>query len=674
MSRPLETGASDRLVRLEPAEDARAWGPLPASIRRSVRSLSACRRPDGHWVFELESDATIPADYVSLQHFLGRIDRPLQARIGVYLRRIQAEGGGWPMFPGGRFDLSVSVKTYLALKAIGDPADAPHMIRAREAILAHGGAERANTFARIQLALFGAIPWLGIPAMPVEIMLLPDRFVFNLWRVAYWSRTFIAPLVVLQALRPRARNPDNVTVDEIFRTPPDGIRDWNPGPFRSPWGAVFKRLDGLLKRAEPHARRSLRDRAIAKAKAFVEERLNGEDGVGAIYPPMAYTVMMYDALGYPPEHPQAATAWAALTNLLVDNGEEAYCQPCVSPVWDTCWAALALAEAGAADLADAAAPVAAACRWLADRQITHLRGDWAATRPDIEPGGWAFQYRNDHYPDVDDTALAGVLLHRHGGPACAASVERARAWIVGMQSRNGGWGAFDADNDLEVLNHIPFADHGALLDPPTSDVTARCVWFLAELGHAADRPVIARGLAFLRGEQEPDGSFFGRWGTNYVYGTWSVLVALRAAGLHPGDPMVRRAADWLVAVQREDGGWGEDATSYDVGRYVPYREGLASQTAWAMLGLIVAGRGDEPALSRGAGFLMGTQRDGDWAETGYNAVGFPRVLYLKYHGYPLYFPLLALSAYRNCLYAQDGAAQPWRFGHQDAAEPDIASA
>ena len=328
MSRPLEMDAPDRLVRPEAVEGLG----LPAVIRRAAAALDRQRRADGHWVFELEADATIPADYAVLQHYLDRIDDPLQARIGVYLRRIQLDAGGWPLFPGGPFDLSASVKAYLALKAIGDPADAPHMRRARDKILSAGGAERANTFSRIQLALFGAIPWHGVPAMPVEIMLLPDRFVFSLWRVAYWSRTFIAPLVVLQALRPQARNPRGVSVREIFRDDPEAIRDWNPGPFRSPWGAVFKRLDAILKRAEPHARKRLRERAIIKARRFVEERLNGTDGLGAIYPPMAYTMMMYDALQVPADDPRVATAWAALDGLIVHREREAYCQPCVSPV------------------------------------------------------------------------------------------------------------------------------------------------------------------------------------------------------------------------------------------------------------------------------------------------------------------------------------------------------
>lgn len=652
MSQMLEPDAQRSLVLLETGEggDAAAIGAsLANAIRHATAALIDRQKPDGHWVFELEADATIPADFVLLQHILDRIDERLQARIGRYLRRIQTAHGGWSMYPGGGFDLSVSVRAYCALKAIGDCPEAPHMRRARDAILAAGGAERANTFARIQLALLGAIPWHGIPAMPVEILLLPDRFVFSLWRVAYWSRTFIVPLVVLQALRPAARNPSGFGLGEIFRQPPEQIADWCPGPGRSPWARLFKGLDAVLKRIEPHAPRRLRMRAIARALAFVEPRLNGTDGIGAIYPPIAYTLMMFDALGISADDPRVAATSAALDGLIVERVEtdEAYIQPCVSPVWDSGWCAWACAAAAGAGMAAAGPALARACDWLALREIRDLRGDWSVLRPDAPAGGWAFQYRNDHYPDVDDTALVALLLHRHGGPIHHAAIARARAWILGMQSRNGGWGAFDADNDRDLLNHIPFADHGALLDPPTADVTARCITFLAGLGHAEDRAAITRAIDFLRADQAPDGSWFGRWGMNYVYGTWSVLVALRAAGLPPHDPAVRRAADWLEAIQRTDGGWGEDAQSYADNAYVALGQGLPSQTAWAMLGLIAAGRSEASAVARGADWLLRHQQpDGTWREDSYNAVGFPRVLYLLYHGYRIYFPLMALSAWR----------------------------
>jgi squalene-hopene/tetraprenyl-beta-curcumene cyclase len=617
---------------------------LDESVEAAKSALRRLQKSDGHWVFELEADATIPAEYVLLEHYLDRIEPDLQRRIGVYLREIQGDHGGWPLFHDGAFNLSASVKAYFALKAIGDDPDAPHMSRAREAILAAGGAERTNVFTRVQLALFGEVPWRSVPVMPAEMMLLPAWFPFHLNKVSYWSRTVIVPLLVLMALKPRAKNPRGVHVAELFRTPPDQVRDWIRGPYRSAWGRFFKGMDVALRMAEPHFPARVRRRALERAETFVVERLNGEDGLGAIYPAMANSVMMFDALGCPQDHPHLATAWSAVRKLLVVEAERAYCQPCLSPIWDTSLAGHAMAEAdGAVD-----PRVDAACLWLREKQITDVAGDWAETRPDVAPGGWAFQYANAHYPDVDDTAVVGMLLHRNGDPAHAESVARARAWVIAMQSRNGGWGAFDADNTHYHLNHIPFADHGALLDPPTADVTGRCVSFLAQLNEPSDAPVLARAVEYLRGEQCADGSWFGRWGTNYIYGTWSVLCALNAAGVPPEDPAMRRAAEWLIAVQRDDGGWGEDEETYADAAPGRYKESTPSQTAWALLGLMAAGRVDDPAVTAGIAWLTRTQRsDGEWTEKPYTAVGFPKVFYLRYHGYRLFFPLMALARYRN---------------------------
>jgi squalene-hopene/tetraprenyl-beta-curcumene cyclase len=400
----------------------------------------------------------------------------------------------------------------------------------------------------------------------------------------------------------------------------------------------------VLQVVEPHFPAATRRAAEAWAVRFVTERLNGDDGLGAIYPAMANTVMMFDALGYPPEHPDAATAWAAVRKLLVVEEGRAYCQPCLSPVWDTGLAGHAIAETdGAASL-----PVALASDWLRGKQVLDVVGDWARSRPAAVPGGWAFQYENPHYPDVDDTAVVGMLLHRQGDPAHVDAIARARDWIVGMQCRGGGWGAFDADNDKMFLNHIPFADHGALLDPPTADVTARCVSFLAQIGMQPADPVIARAVAWLRQEQEPDGSWFGRWGTNYIYGTWSVLCALNAAGIAHDDPAIRKAVTFLLETQREDGGWGEDNESYADAPRGRYHRSNPSQTAWALLGLMAAGEAEHPAVAHGIAWLAETQTErGEWDEAPYTAVGFPRVFYLRYHGYRLFFPLMALARYRT---------------------------
>jgi squalene-hopene/tetraprenyl-beta-curcumene cyclase len=632
----MSTEPMSEILAPETAPDER----LSKAVERAADALARQQQEDGHWLFELEADATIPAEYVLLEHYLDRIDPVLEARIGVYLRGIQGAHGGWPLFHDGAFDLSASVKAYFALKAIGDDPDASHMSRARQAILAAGGAERSNVFTRAQLALFGQVPWRAVPVMPLEIMHLPLWFPFHLSKVSYWSRTVIVPLLVLMALRPVARNPRRVAIQELFCMPPSAVRDWIRGPYRSAWGRFFKAVDSALRVLQPVFPQRSRRSAIAKAVRFVIERLNGDDGLGGIYPAIANSVMMFDALGYPPDHPDAAIAWAAVRKLLVIEPGRAYCQPCLSPVWDTALAGHALSEADA--------DTDAACAWLHARQILDVVGDWAVRRPGLRPGGWAFQYANPHYPDVDDTAVVGMLLHRNGGPAFAGSIERAREWIIGMQSSDGGWGAFEPENTHLYLNNIPFADHGALLDPPTADVTARCVSFLAQIGMASDDPILVRALSFLRREQEDDGSWFGRWGTNYIYGTWSVLCAFNAAGVGADDPSVRRAAAWLLSVQRGDGGWGEDEETYRGAPSGGYKESTPSQTAWALLGLMAAEEFDNPAVTHGIEYLVANQReDGGWLEVPYNAVGFPRVFYLRYHGYRWYFPLLALARFRN---------------------------
>ncbi len=503
---------------------------LADAVGRAAGALRRRQRPDGHWVFELEADATIPAEYVLLRHFLDRPDPELERKIGTYLRAVQGGHGGWPLFHDGAFDISASVKAYFALKMIGDDPDAPHMARARAAILAAGGAERTNVFTRAQLALFGEVPWRAVPKMPVELVLLPKWFPFHLDKVSYWSRTVIVPLAVLMALRPVARNPRGIHVPELFRTPPAQVTDWIRGPYRSAWGRMFKGLDAVLQRAEPFFPGAIRRRAIDRAVRFVTERLNGEDGLGGIYPAMANTVMMFDTLGYPPDHPDAAIAWRSVNKLLVVEDDRAYCQPCLSPVWDTGLAGHAIAEAEGA----AAPAVAAANRWLRGKQILDAVGDWRAARPRAVPGGWAFQYENPHYPDVDDTAVVAMLLDRQGDPTHAESIRRAEAWILGMQGRDGGWGAFDADNNHHYLNHIPFADHGALLDPQRRRRAPRALaWsFLApDQRSPADSLAMARWPGCGRSSGGRQVVRSGRWGTNYIYGTWSTRQA--GAERHP---------------------------------------------------------------------------------------------------------------------------------------------
>jgi squalene-hopene/tetraprenyl-beta-curcumene cyclase len=629
---------------------------LRTSIAAATRALMSEQHADGHFVFELEADATIPAEYVLMRHYLAEpVDAALEAKIAAYLRRIQSADGGWPLFQEGPSNISASVKAYFALKMIGDSIDAPHMLRARDWILAQGGAATSNVFTRNLLALYGAIPWRGVPVMPVEIMLLPRWFPFHLDKVSYWARTVLVPLTVLNALKPRARNPKGVGIDELFVTPPDDVKHWPKGPHQSwPWSQVFGGIDRVLRALEPYFPKSTRKLAINRAQRFVSQRLNGEDGLGAIFPAMVNSVVMFDALGYPETDPERSIARTSVEKLLVVKDDEAYCQPCVSPVWDTALAAHALLEVGGAEAEDRARRC---LEWLRPLQVLDTVGDWASRRPDVQPGGWAFQYANPHYPDTDDTAVVVMAMDRaekhipdSNRSAYRQAIDRGRRWVEGMQSKNGGWGAFDADNTHEYLNQIPFSDHGALLDPPTADVTARCISMLAQLGDVPGKSAaLDRAFAYLKRTQEPDGSWYGRWGMNYIYGTWSVLCAFNAAGIGSNSAEVRKAAQWLLAIQNRDGGWGEDGDSYklDYKGYEP-APSTASQTAWALLGLMAAGESDHPAVARGVAYLMAQQAaDGQWHEARFTATGFPRVFYLRYHGYPKFFPLWALARYAN---------------------------
>ncbi len=623
---------------------------LDRHIDQATGALLACQRPDGHFLFELEADATIPAEYVLLRHYLGEpVDTALEQKIAVYLRRIQGAHGGWPLFRDGEFDMSATVKAYFALKMIGDTPQAPHMRRAREAIRLRGGAERANVFTRCLLALYGIVPWHAVPEMPVEIMLLPKWFPFHLDKISYWSRTVIVPLLVLMARKPRARNAKAVTIGELFLEPAASLGPTPKAPQqKASWFWFFRAVDNVLRGAELLFPKRTRQRAIDRAVAWVGERLNGEDGLGAIFPAMANSVMMYDALGYAADHPARAIARRSIEKLLVVHDDEAYCQPCVSPIWDTGLACHALLEVGGENIN---AQVKRGLDWLKPMQVLDVKGDWIAGRPALRPGGWAFQYANPHYPDVDDTAVVAMAMNRMEGLGptnYGDAIARAKEWIVGMQSKNGGWGAFDADNDYSYLNNIPFADHGALLDPPTEDVSARCLSMLAQLGDTQSAPA-QRAIDYLRQTQAADGSWYGRWGMNYIYGTWSVLCALNAAGVPRDAPEMRKAAAWLTAIQNEDGGWGEDGSSYKLD-YRGYEKApsTASQTAWALLGLMAAGEVDHPAVTRGIAYLGDNQgADGFWNEERYTATGFPRVFYLRYHGYAKFFPLWALARYRN---------------------------
>jgi squalene-hopene/tetraprenyl-beta-curcumene cyclase len=621
---------------------------VEAALHRAQHTLLAQQHKDGYWSYELEADCTIPAEYILMMHYMDEIDASLQAKIAIYLRAHQNPDGGWPLYYGGGFDMSCSIKAYYALKLVGDnPADA-HMTRARAAILEHGGAARANVFTRIALALFGQLPWRGVPFIPVEIMLLPRWFPFHISKVSYWSRTVMVPLLILCSLKPRAKNPQAVDIRELFTVAPE--QETGYFPIRSPLNRLFLTLSRTAHALEFLMPRWLRKYAVNKAEIWIVERLNGAGGLGAIFPAMVNACEALACLGYSANHPYRKTAKAAIDKLLVIGEQSAYCQPCVSPVWDTALACLALQEAGGES---AQVATSRALDWLKDRQLLEALGDWRDYRPELPGGGWPFQFDNDYYPDLDDTAAVAWAMDQTGDDSYMHAVDRAAAWLCGMQSRNGGFGSFDADNTHYYLNEIPFADHGALLDPPTADVSARCVALLSRLAwtNPEYKKALDDCLDYLRKEQEPGGAWFGRWGTNYIYGSWSVLIALERAGISKNDLMVQRAVSWLKRAQREDGGWGEDNYSYfDANKAGQAEKSTSFQTAWAMLGLMAGGAGDCIEVQRGAEYLLRAQNEnGLWKDDAFTAPGFPRVFYLKYHGYDKYFPLWALARYRKLL-------------------------
>lgn len=653
---------------------------LNQQIDLAAAAITRQQQPDGHWCYQLEADCTIPAEYILMMHHMDEVDEELQQRFARYLRSKQNEEGGWPLYQGGKIDISCSVKCYYALKIAGDDVEAPHMVAARKAIRVRGGAAKANVFTRLMLAMFQQIPWKGTPFIPVEIMLFPKWFFFHLDKVAYWSRTVMVPLFILCSLRVKARNPTGTDCQELFVTPPHEEKNWFVA--ETFLAKTFLYLDECARLFEPLIPRFIRWKAIRKAEAWFIERLNGEDGLGAIFPAMVNAYEAMDLLGYPQSHPQRQIAKKALEKLIVYQGELAYCQPCVSPIWDTGLACHALLSADESRYSDA---ITASLQWLKDKQILDVKGDWVAKAEGVEPGGWAFQYDNDYYPDLDDTAVVAWAMdrvsHRDGpgekhGEAYRESINKAANWLKGTQSRNGGFAAFDVDNTHTHLNEIPFADHGALLDPPTADVSGRCLALLGRLNQEEHQHAIDECISYLKKEQEADGAWFGRWGTNYIYGTWSVLTALAEAGIDSRQSYIKKAASWLKDVQRPDGGWGEDNDSYEVkgtrkSSLVGNQGSTSYQTAWALLALIAAGEAESDAVKRGVDYLLSTQNeDGLWKDPWFTAPGFPRVFYLKYHGYSEYFPLWALAEYRNSLARGDEFGETPTGATPDKESPD----
>jgi len=625
---------------LEPASD-----PVQVAVNRAAQALSARQAEDGHWLFELEADATIPSEYMFLQYFMRTVDQDRERKIAKYLRRRRHPNGSWSLYEGGPGNISATVKAYFALKLAGDTPDDPHMLQTRKWVRANGGAEAVNVFTRITLATFGQLPWSTVPAMPVEIMYLPKWWPFNLNKVSYWSRCVIVPLLIIFAKRPIVQMTKEQGIAELFMSDPSTLRHiehFKPGkPIQNAF-VVFDRLLKFIDRLCPHW---IRQPALRRAEDWMRNHTQGKGGIGAIYPAMANAAVALRLLGASEDDPDFMRTMQAIEDLVLESEEETYCQPCVSPIWDTCLSLTAMTEVGARPDHPA---VKQAVDWLLDQQI-FVGGDWSDRAKDLEPGGWAFQFENDKYPDVDDTGMVLMSLIRAGVHDKKHKIKRlnqAVNWILGMQNSNGSWGAFDIGNDHEILNNIPFADHGALVDPGTADLTARCIELLAMLGYDQKFAPMQKALEFLESDQEEFGAWYGRWGVNYIYGTWSVLSAVGILGDDPAKPYLCKAIEWFKEIQNPDGGWGESCNSYDDPILRGKGASTASQTAWALLGLMAVGELNCAQVGRGIDYLLATQNDvGEWDEETYTGTGFPRVFYLRYHGYSRYFPLWALATY-----------------------------
>ena len=620
--------------------------PVSKTITASGNALLERQYTGGYWRFDLEADVTIPSEYLFLQYFLDSVDHEREARLADYILSRQLPDGSWPLYESGPGNISATVKAYLALKLAGrDPASKP-LKQAREWILAHGGAENANVFTRITLAMFGQMPWHTVPAMPPEMVWLPSWFLFNLNKVSYWSRCVIYPLLILFAKKPVHKLKPEHQIRELFIRDPDTIKNIDTFDKRLLRNG-FILIDRCLKVIEKFIPSRLRNLSLAKIEHWTRDHMRGTGGIGAIFPAMANAVMALKILGYDKTDPDMARGIQAIEDLVLENPDESYVQPCVSPIWDTCLTISAISECGIADDHPA---INSAVDWLFDKQV-FVRGDWTSKAPNLDSGGWAFQFENDLYPDVDDTSMVVMAMLRagvHKDPDKAKRMAMAVNWVIGMQNSDGGWGAFDIDNHYEYLNNIPFADHGALVDPSTADLTGRCIEMLAMLGYDRSFPPIARGLEFLHRDQNESGAWYGRWGVNYIYGTWAVLVGLGALGEDPNQAYIAKAVRWLKDIQNSDGGWGEDCNSYDDMSLQGQGISTASQTAWALLGLMAAGEVNSDSVERGIHYLnRNFEGSGGWREAPYTGTGFPRVFYLRYHGYSHYFPLWALGVYRN---------------------------
>ena len=622
--------------------------PLRAALENATDCLLARQKADGHWIGELQGDTILESEYVLLMAFLGRENEECVRKAGQYILDQQLPEGGWSNYPEGPIEVSVAVKAYFALKLAGHDGDAPYMRQACAAIRAAGGAAKCNSFTKFYLALLGQFPYANCPSVPPEMMFLPRWSYINIYAMSSWTRTIVVPLSIFYAHKPVRRVPPEKGIAELFLQHPETPL-WPHPPTRRwfTWTNFFLAVDWGVKLMERWGPQGVRRAGVRRAVAWLKEHFVDSDGVGAIFPPIIYTVICLKCLGYADDSAEMRWALKNLDDLLLEEDETVRVQPCFSPVWDTALSLNALAMAGVTGQHQA---VVRAARWLLEREVRRP-GDWSVVNPHLEPSGWFFEYNNGFYPDTDDTAMVLMALARTGHAGTAQghpAAERALRWLLAMQNKDGGWAAFDRDINRQILTQVPFADHNAMLDPSCPDITARVLEALGQYGYRVGNDQVDRGIAFIQKTQDVRGCWIGRWGVNYLYGTWQVLVGLQAVDFDPQHPMVRRAVAWLKSVQQPGGSWGETCRSYDDPSLAGQGTPTASQTAWALLALISAGEAGSDEVRAGIDYLIAMQQpDGSWQEEQFTGTGFPKVFYLKYHMYSLYFPLMALARYAS---------------------------
>jgi squalene-hopene/tetraprenyl-beta-curcumene cyclase len=622
--------------------------PLEVAINRTCEFFFREQLPAGYWWAELESNTTITAEYIMLFHFLGMVDKERERKMANYILGKQTSEGYWSIYFGGPGDLSTTVESYFALKLAGYDADHPAMAKARAFILNNGGIIKCRVFTKIFLALFGEFAWFGVPSMPIELALLPTWAYVNMYEFSSWSRATIVPLSIVMAERPVRKLPPWARVQELYVRPPRPIDyTFTKEEGILTWKNFFIGVDHLLKIYESNPIRPFMKKALTVSEKWVLDHQEATGDWGGIQPAMLNSVLALHCLGYANDHPAVVRGLDALANFCIEDADSLVLQSCVSPIWDTALALKALIDS---DVPEDHPALVKAAQWLLDKEV-RKPGDWKIKSPDLEPGGWAFEFLNDWYPDVDDSGIVMMALKDvqvKDNREKEKAIQRGINWCLGMQSKNGGWGAFDKDNTRHILNKIPFADLEALIDPPTADLTGRMLELMGTFDYPKDHPAAVQALEYIKNNQEPEGPWWGRWGVNYIYGTWSVLSGLTAIGEEVTQPYIQKAASWLISKQNNDGGWGESCASYNDPSLAGIGESTPSQTAWALLALMAAGEVSAPAVQNGVQYLLKNQKDdGTWDEEHFTGTGFPKYFMIKYHIYRNCFPLMALGKFRS---------------------------